>query len=45
MLDTSDLQEVVVSVCLLAIFFFLARRPVVAHAQLGPGDGHLVQTR
>lgn len=21
---------------------FLARRPVVAHAQLGPGDGHLV---
>lgn len=23
---------------------FLARRPVVAHAQLGPGDGHLVHT-
>lgn len=23
---------------------FLARRPVVAHAQLGPGDGHLVPT-
>lgn len=26
------------------LFFFLARRPVVAHAQLGPGDGHLVHT-
>ncbi len=23
---------------------FLARRPVVAQAQLGPGDGHLVHT-
>lgn len=23
----------------------LARRPVVAHAQFGPGDGHLVPTR
>lgn len=28
-----------------AFFFVLARRPVVAHAQFGPGDGHLVHTR
>lgn len=26
-------------------FLFLARRPVVAHAQFGPGDGQLVHTR
>ena len=26
-----------------AVLLFLARRPVVAHAQLGPGDGHLVR--
>lgn len=31
-------------VCLF-VCLFLARRPVVAHAQFGPGDGHLVQTR
>lgn len=32
--DSSDLQGL-----------YLARRPVVAHAQFGPGDGHLVHTR
>lgn len=26
-----------------AVLLFLARRPVVAQAQLGPGDGHLVR--
>lgn len=42
--DSSGLREVVV--CFFAFsFLFLARRPVVAHAQFGPGDGHLVHTR
>lgn len=32
--DSCDLQS---------LSFLLARRPVIAHAQLGPGDGHLVR--
>lgn len=35
LLDSSDLQGLV----------FLAWSPIVAHAQLGPGDGHLVHAR
>lgn len=37
-LDSSDLQGV-------WVWVFLARRPIVAHSQLGPGDGHLVHSR